>query len=54
MIVKKVNQIPSSQITPESVYLRRREFLQRAGIGAAVAALPILSGKAALAAEDQY
>ena len=40
MLIRKATGIPASEITPHSVYLRRREFLG-AGLGlAAVAALP--------------
>jgi len=42
----RVPTIPSSEITPESVYLRRREFMQAAGVIAAPALLGF-SGSAA-------
>ena len=29
MLIHRPNDIPSSEITPESVYLRRREFIAR-------------------------
>src|SRR5262245_3906415 len=37
MLIKKAPDISSSEITSESVYLRRREFLQAAGLTAAAA-----------------
>jgi sulfoxide reductase catalytic subunit YedY len=38
MIIKRPDDIPSSEITPEGVYVNRRQFLARAGlIGASVA-----------------
>ena len=33
MIIKRPADIPSSEITPESAYLKRREFLEKVGIG---------------------
>ena len=36
----QVPHIPSSEITPESVYLRRRQFMQAAGLLAA----PVAAG----------
>jgi methionine sulfoxide reductase catalytic subunit len=39
MLIKRgSNEIPSSEITPESEYLNRRQFLERFGYGAAIAA----------------
>ena len=35
MLIKKAPDVASSEITPESLYLRRREFLQAAGLTAA-------------------
>src|SRR5215470_4890363 len=35
MLIKKPDDIPSSEITPESAYLNRREFLAAAGLTAA-------------------
>jgi sulfoxide reductase catalytic subunit YedY len=35
MLIKKPADIPSSEITPKSLYLRRREFIQSAAIAAA-------------------
>jgi len=41
MLILKPNKIPSSEITPESVYLNRRRFMQAfAGMGLAAAAMP--------------
>ena len=37
MLIKKAADIASSEITPESLYLRRREFLKAAGVSAAAA-----------------
>ena len=42
MLIKKAPEIPSSEITPNSLYLRRREFLQAAGLTAAAAVTGIL------------
>src|SRR5690242_9985149 len=37
--------IPSSEITPESAYLKRREFLEKAGlVGLGAAALSVFGG----------
>ena len=35
----KPNSIPSSEITPEQVYLNRRKFIQLAGLSSAAALL---------------
>ena len=43
MLIKKSSDIPSSEITPQQLYVRRREFIQAAGIGLAGAALGPLS-----------
>jgi sulfoxide reductase catalytic subunit YedY len=45
MLIRKTGDIPSSEITDEQVYLRRREFLRLAG-GAAIAAAaaPLVAG----------
>jgi methionine sulfoxide reductase catalytic subunit len=44
-IIRRPDDIPSSEITPESVYLARREFIARAGgIGAAFAGATLLGG----------
>jgi sulfoxide reductase catalytic subunit YedY len=43
MLIRRPDDIPSSEITPESVYLRRREFIARiGGAGAALAGLSLL------------
>ena len=42
MLIKKASDISSSEITPRSVYLRRREFLQAAGLTAAAAVTGVL------------
>ena len=39
MIIRRPPDIPSSEITPESVYVNRRKFLAAAGLGVAGAAL---------------
>ncbi|MEK7400861.1 MAG: protein-methionine-sulfoxide reductase catalytic subunit MsrP [Gemmatimonadota bacterium] len=45
MIIKRPSDIPSSEITPESIYLKRREFLEKVGLGGVgVAALAVGSG----------
>jgi methionine sulfoxide reductase catalytic subunit len=49
MVITQAPDIRSAEITPQSLYLRRREFMQAAGITAA-AALAGISGHAALAA----
>ncbi len=50
MLIRKLAQVPSPEITPEQAYLRRREFMKAAGAFAlATAAAPLLacSGEAA-------
>lgn len=42
MLIKKAPDIASSEITPESLYLRRREFLQAAGLTTAAAVAGLL------------
>ena len=43
MLIRRPSDIPSSEITPESLYLRRREFIARlGGAGAALAGLSLL------------
>ena len=51
MLIKRPNDIPASEITPQSVYLRRRELLRAAmaGVGAAVGGAALLSAPAARA-----
>jgi len=47
MIIRRPADIPSSEITPESTYLRRREFIARAaGLGVAFAGATLLGGAA--------
>ena len=41
MLIKKSDDIASSEITPEAVYLRRREFMQGAAAMAAMAVAPM-------------
>lgn len=54
MLIRKPEDIPSSEITPESVYLRRRELL-RAGLALpAVLAAPGAFGKEPRADEHSY
>src|SRR5690606_28464602 len=48
MIIRRPPKIPSSEITPESVYVNRRAFLRAAGIAGAGLAL----GADALAADE--
>jgi sulfoxide reductase catalytic subunit YedY len=50
MLIRRPDDIPSSEITPESVYLRRREFIK--GLGSAGAALAGLSLLGAAACRD--
>src|SRR5437588_1526743 len=40
MLIRKKSDIASSEITPESMYLNRRRFLQGAAAGAAMLAMP--------------
>jgi sulfoxide reductase catalytic subunit YedY len=40
MIIRRPSDIPSSEITPESVYFDRRKFIAAAGLGAAGLAAP--------------
>ena len=42
MLIKKAADIPSSEITSESLYLGRREFLQAAGVATAAAITGVL------------
>ena len=45
MLIRRPSDIPSSEITPESVYLARREFIARAGgLGVAFAGATLLGG----------
>jgi sulfoxide reductase catalytic subunit YedY len=45
MLIRRPDDIPSSEITPESVYVRRREFIARAGgLGVALAGATLLGG----------
>lgn len=39
MLIRSPSDIPSSEITPESVYLKRRQFMQGVGVGAAALGL---------------
>ena len=40
MLIRRPSDIPSSQITPESAYLNRREFIAAAGVAAGSIAAP--------------
>ena len=40
MLIRRAPDIPSSEITPERLYLRRREFIAAAGLAAAAFAFP--------------
>ncbi|MFI5257425.1 MAG: mononuclear molybdenum enzyme YedY, partial [Gemmatimonadales bacterium] len=52
MLIRRPPDVPSSEITPESVYLRRREFITRAGgIGLGLAGLSLMGGAACDAGE---
>jgi sulfoxide reductase catalytic subunit YedY len=46
MLIRKAADIRSSEITPKSLYLRRREFIGAASVGALGAAAAFLSGRA--------
>jgi sulfoxide reductase catalytic subunit YedY len=47
MLIRRPPDIPSSEITPESAYLKRREFITRVGgVGAAFAGVALLGGSA--------
>lgn len=54
MLIKKASEIRSSEITPEAIYLRRREFMQGAGILLGAGLMPSLLPSAAQAAITQY
>ena len=41
MLIKRPTDIPSSEITPKSTYLNRREFIRAAGVGAGVVAAAV-------------
>lgn len=47
MLIRKPNDIPSSEITPRDVYMRRREFIVSGVAALSVAALWSYEGKAA-------
>jgi sulfoxide reductase catalytic subunit YedY len=49
MLIKHPSDIPSSEITPKAIYLRRREFLRAAALAGAGAALGGFGGPAAAA-----
>ncbi len=49
MLIRKAPAIPSSEITPKSLYLRRREFLLGTAGAAALALMPSKAGAAAQA-----
>ncbi|MFI5207233.1 MAG: protein-methionine-sulfoxide reductase catalytic subunit MsrP [Gemmatimonadales bacterium] len=51
-MIRRPNEIKPSEITPESAYLRRREFIRAAGMAAGALALPSLlsAGKVPLPA----
>jgi sulfoxide reductase catalytic subunit YedY len=51
MLIKTKPEIPSSEITPKSLYLSRRKFMARAAVaaGAGLAGLPFLAAGAGLA-----
>jgi methionine sulfoxide reductase catalytic subunit len=56
MVIKHgSNEIPSSEITPESAYVNRRQFMRRMGAGAVAAAgIPIVAGLARRGDDDDY
>lgn len=41
MLIRRPDDIPSSEITPEETYLNRRSFIEKAGAIAAAAAVPM-------------
>ena len=47
MLIRRSSDIPSSEITSETIYLRRRELMRAAAVGGALAALSPLSAWAA-------
>ena len=47
MLIRSPSEIPSSEITPESIYLQRRQFMQGIGVGAAMAGLGLPLSSAA-------
>ena len=47
MLIKKAPDIRSSEITPKSVYLRRREFIQASAAALVAAGFPSLADEAA-------
>nr|ADI18760.1 sulfite oxidase and related enzymes [uncultured gamma proteobacterium HF4000_36I10] len=56
MLIKRPTDIPASEITPESIYLKRRELMAGVGLFAAAGLLPTQLGaseaRASLAARD--
>lgn len=52
MIIKSTTNIPSSEITPESVYLNRRQFMAGASAAIAASSLSLSSGFAVAEASD--
>ncbi len=44
MLIRTASPLPSSEITDEQVYLRRREFLKIAGTAALAGAAPLIAG----------
>ena len=56
MLIKKNSDIPSSEITPESVYLARREFMRgamsAAALGLGASAAPALAAPTQIADKD--
>ncbi len=55
MLIRKKSDISPSEITPESVYLNRRQFMQAAGVGAAGMALSgLVAADNAAATELDY
>ena len=50
MIIKRASELQSSQITPESLYRNRRQFIGTAGAAMGMAFLPYLSPSLPLSA----
>jgi sulfoxide reductase catalytic subunit YedY len=53
MIIRRPPDIPSSEITPEEVYLDRRRFIREASVGAAALAFGAPSALSACATRDE-
>ena len=45
MLIKRARDIPASDITPHGVYIRRREFIKAAGLGAIAGATGLMAAQ---------